>query len=77
MDSHLIYGIATGLAAVILLGLLAHTLRKNSSRPRSLLPPGLKPLPLIRNVLDIPHDKEWLIYNQWAQRYGAFMSSRR
>ena len=77
MDSRLMFGITAGLATVILLRLLARTFTKNSSRYRLPFPPGPKPLPLIGNVLDIPHDKEWFVYHQLAQQYGAYLPSRR
>ena len=33
-------------------------------------------MPLIGNVLDIPREKEPLVYHQMAQRYGEYMLSR-
>ncbi|KAH6919268.1 cytochrome P450 [Coprinopsis sp. MPI-PUGE-AT-0042] len=37
------------------------------------LPPGPKGLPVIGNLLDIPQDKPWLVYNEWAKKYGDVM----
>ncbi|KAF9790925.1 cytochrome P450 [Thelephora terrestris] len=37
-------------------------------------PPGPKPLPLIGNVLDVPLSSPWLVYTQWAKRYGEITS---
>jgi len=34
------------------------------------LPPGPKPLPLLGNLLDVPLTRQWLVYSQWAERYG-------
>ena len=34
------------------------------------LAPGPKGLPIIGNLLDMPLDKPWLIYNEWSKTYG-------
>lgn len=36
------------------------------------LPPGPKPLPLLGNLLDVPLTRQWLVYSQWAKRYGIY-----
>ena len=33
-------------------------------------PPGPNPLPLIGNLLDLPKEKPWERYSQWAKDYG-------
>ncbi|KAI6142757.1 cytochrome P450 [Pisolithus tinctorius] len=33
-------------------------------------PPGPKPLPLIGNLLDIPSEKQWLTFSDWADKFG-------
>lgn len=43
--------------------LLSVMLRK--ARP-SLLPPGLRPLPFIGNILDTPQVQPWIQYRQWS-----------
>lgn len=43
-------------------------LRSTSSTLPS--PPGPKPLPLLGNLLDVPPARQWLVYSQWAERYG-------
>lgn len=36
------------------------------------LPPGPKPRPLIGNLLDLPREKEWLVYHRLAEKHGMF-----
>jgi len=36
------------------------------------LPPGPKPRPLLGNLLDVPLTRQWLVYSQWAKRYGIY-----
>ncbi|KAF8815533.1 hypothetical protein BYT27DRAFT_7045609, partial [Phlegmacium glaucopus] len=33
-------------------------------------PPGPKGYPLIGNLLDMPIDKPWLVYEEWCKTYG-------
>ncbi|KAH6893745.1 cytochrome P450 [Coprinopsis sp. MPI-PUGE-AT-0042] len=40
------------------------------SRLRPPLPPGPKGLPLIGNVLQLPTQEPWKVYNEWAKEYG-------
>ncbi|TFK36284.1 cytochrome P450 [Crucibulum laeve] len=35
------------------------------------LPPGPKGLPIIGNILDMPVDNQWLVYDEWFKTYGA------
>ncbi|KAK0479579.1 hypothetical protein IW261DRAFT_1419672 [Armillaria novae-zelandiae] len=37
-------------------------------------PPGPKGLPFIRNILDVPSEKEWLTFARWSEKYGDIMS---
>lgn len=41
------------------------------------LPPGPTPLPLIGNVLQVPKDREWAQYAEWAKIYGQYASELR
>jgi hypothetical protein len=31
-------------------------------------------LPLIGNLLDLPTDHEWLVYDEWFKKYGMSIS---
>ena len=39
-------------------------------------PPGPRGRPVIRNLLQIPQDKPWLVYAAWAHTYGLCMLLR-
>lgn len=56
------------LAAGALLGLALLVTSKR--RSNLTLPPGPKPWPLIGNLLDMPHDRQWLVYHELAKKYG-------
>ncbi|KAH9841066.1 cytochrome P450 [Rhodofomes roseus] len=49
-------------SGIVVAGLLART--------RLPYPPGPRGWPVIRNLLDIPLDKPWLVYCTWAETYG-------
>lgn len=34
------------------------------------LPPGPRGLPLLENILDMPQQKEWETFTDWARRFG-------
>jgi hypothetical protein len=34
------------------------------------LPPGPKPLPLIGNILDVPKEAAWKVFQEWGHQYG-------
>ncbi|KZV92716.1 cytochrome P450 [Exidia glandulosa HHB12029] len=52
------------------LAILAFALRRRSHR----LPPGPSGWPIIRNLLDMPKEHEWLVFQEWAKTYGDIMS---
>ncbi|KAF9447305.1 putative CyP450 monooxygenase [Macrolepiota fuliginosa MF-IS2] len=47
---------------------------KQSSKQKLPLPPGPKPLPLVGNLFDYPHDSPWLTYRDWCKEYGEIVS---
>ncbi|KAI6006269.1 cytochrome P450 [Pisolithus orientalis] len=36
-------------------------------------PPGPKPLPLLGNLLDMPFEKQWLAFSDWAEKFGTMI----
>ena len=62
--------IATGIVAVISIGLWLVTRRKNGGLP---YPPGPKGLPFIGNALDLNLKEPHATYTQWAEQYGAHL----
>ena len=56
---------------ILILVALAALAIVHAQRNSKNLPPGPKGLPLIGNVLQMPRNKEWLVYNEWAKKFGA------
>lgn len=42
-------------------------------KPRFPLPPGPKPLPIIGNLLEMPTEQPWLVYDSWFKKYSKIM----
>lgn len=41
--------------------------------PNLSLPPGPKGLPVLGNLLQIPHAHQWLTYSRWKKEYGEII----
>ncbi|KAH6919036.1 cytochrome P450 [Coprinopsis sp. MPI-PUGE-AT-0042] len=67
LDGALRVWVAAGFALLALALLRAKRAEKRSRLP---LPPGPKGLPLLGNLLDIPQEKPWEVYSEWAKQYG-------
>ena len=40
------------------------------SRPSSVLPPGPPQAPVVGNLFQMPKERAWLKYAEWAEQYG-------
>jgi hypothetical protein len=38
------------------------------------LPPGPPGWPIIGNLLDMPSERSWIKFNEWAKRYGILIA---
>ncbi|KAI0043418.1 cytochrome P450 [Auriscalpium vulgare] len=54
---------------IAFLGVLKHYDNRRSRRGFP-IPPGPRGLPLIRNTSDIPKSRSWVVYKEWARKYG-------
>ncbi|KAJ7792939.1 cytochrome P450 [Mycena olivaceomarginata] len=59
--------VVSAAAAVGALGLLIKYVRRDSR----LTPPGPRPLPIVGNLLNMPAQEQWLVYEEWSRRYGS------
>ncbi|KAH7099893.1 cytochrome P450 [Auriculariales sp. MPI-PUGE-AT-0066] len=67
--------IAAGtIAALTAVWLLGQTIV--SRRAKRSFPPGPPGLPLVGNLLDMPNVTEWLVYAEWAKKYGDIVGVR-
>jgi hypothetical protein len=70
---HLIGHLGIGIAAsAVVLASIALVFSSRRNRRTLPLPPGPKGLPLLGNILDIPLDKPWKVYDTWSKQYGMF-----
>ena len=59
--------VALAIASVSFLSIL-YVYRK--SRPSSVLPPGPPQAPVVGNLFQMPKERAWLKYAEWAEQYG-------
>ncbi|KAI6001506.1 cytochrome P450 [Pisolithus marmoratus] len=52
--------------------LTKRTISNSKKRPAP-FPPGPRPLPFIGNFLDMPSEKQWLAFSNWANKFGDVM----
>lgn len=66
--------LAAAVPLVAGLGLLSlKWMQRRTKNPRGLpFPPGPGRWPVIGNLPEIPTEKEWLTYSEWAKSYGAW-----
>ncbi|KAJ3509592.1 hypothetical protein NLJ89_g5142 [Agrocybe chaxingu] len=53
---------------------LLHIFSRKHSKKVAPLPPDPRKLPLIGNLLDIPREREWVAFTEWAERWGDIVS---
>lgn len=53
-------------AAISFAALLAYLIK----RPRPNFPPGPKAIPIIGNIHQMPKEREWFTFAEWAELYG-------
>ena len=67
-------GIASLTSAVLIAAFFLVLFRSRRSNRK--LPPGPPGLPLIGNLLDIPKKQPWVVYRDWARKYGTHAALR-
>ncbi|KAI0048472.1 cytochrome P450 [Auriscalpium vulgare] len=64
----------TTVDVLVLLALSIASIQLYSNKRRPFpLPPGPRGLPIIGNLLDIPKSRSWIVYRDWARKYGDIM----
>ncbi|KAF7344542.1 Cytochrome P450 [Mycena sanguinolenta] len=61
-------------ASAVTVGALAILIAyaRRDSRP---IPPGPRSLPIIGNLLNMPSQEQWLVYQEWSRKYGSLSFS--
>ncbi|KJA21835.1 hypothetical protein HYPSUDRAFT_140077 [Hypholoma sublateritium FD-334 SS-4] len=68
IKTHPVYA---SLVAILLYVFVKRSIGNRQRNPRRLpLPPGPKGYPLIGSLFDVPKEKPWITYNEWAKTYG-------
>lgn len=57
---------------VVLSGLAAVIVGFYVTRRQQPLPPGPPRLPILGNALQMPTQREWLTFSEWAKKYGIY-----
>ena len=67
------YPVYASLVTILLFFFVKRNVENRQRNPRHLpLPPGPKGYPLIGSLFDVPTEKPWITYNEWAKTYGKF-----
>ncbi|TFK23816.1 O-methylsterigmatocystin oxidoreductase [Coprinopsis marcescibilis] len=56
----------------VVVGLAICIFALSTSKRRLPVPPGPTGLPVVGNLLQIPQAVPWIVYNDWAKRYGQY-----
>ena len=64
---------ATTLLVLLLIGALTYWIDVNKRKRLRLVPPGPKALPIFGNIFDLPKEKPWVTYKEWAEKYGKLL----
>jgi len=59
--------VALAIGSIAFLSIL-YVYRK--TRPSAALPPGPPQAPIVGNVFQLPKERPWLKYAEWAKQYG-------
>jgi hypothetical protein len=65
--------VALGLTAALVLGGVAKWALSSDDKQIGKKIPSPPGLPLLKNALDIPYEREWEVYEKWKRQYGTYM----
>lgn len=70
------YPVSASLATLLVLVLVQRQVKTGRPSLRNLpLPPSPKGYPLIGSLFDVPKEKPWVAYTEWAKTYGTIFCS--